>query len=100
MLTTAISQASDNPITSTRDEEDSDDWLNVDARDFDNMLEKTMGASKNEPRDAMDVDKPEVWDTEEDRISTEQASRLQDLAQKVENFVEGEGHVEGAKFEE
>lgn len=100
MVTTAISQVSDNPITSTRDEEDSDDWLIVDARDFDNILEKTMGASQNEPRDAMDVDKPEILETEEDRISTEQASKLQDLAQKVENFVEGEGHVEGAKFEE
>jgi hypothetical protein len=97
MLATAISQTSDAPIRSTKSEEDSDDWLNVDARDFDKMLEKTMGAS---PQDDMDVDKLEAGETNEDRITKEQASRLQDLAQKVENFVEGEGDVEGAKFEE
>jgi hypothetical protein len=100
VLTAAISQTSDTLITSTRDEEDSDDWLNVDARDFDDMLEKTMGTSRNKLQDPMDVDKPEAWETEEDRVSKEQASKLQDLAQKVGDFVEGEGHVEGAKFQE
>lgn len=86
-------------MTSTQDEEDPDDWLNVDAGDFDQMLEKTMG-SRNKVQDAMDVDKPTAGETEEDRVAKEQASKLQDLAQKVENFVEGEGDVEGAKFEE
>jgi hypothetical protein len=87
-------------MTSTQDEEDPDDWLNIDAGDFDHMLEKTMGSSKNKVQDAMDVDKPTVVETEEDRVAKEQASKLQDLARKVENFVEGEGDVEGAKFEE
>ncbi len=46
----------------------------------------------------MDVDTPEV--PEEDRIASEQAARLKDLANKVEQFVEGEGDIEGARFEE
>jgi len=36
----------------------------------------------------------------EDRIAAEQASKLQNLAAKVEEFVEGEGDLEGATFEE
>lgn len=65
------------------------------------MLEKTMGTSKSKTHsEAMDVDKLETGKTMEDRLAKEQASRLQDLAQKVENFVEGEGDIEGATFEE
>jgi hypothetical protein len=100
MVTSAISQSSDAAIISTQDEEDSDGWQNIDAGDFDDMLEKTMGTFKNKPQDVMEVDKPEARETEEDRIAKERASRLQDLAQKVEDFVEGEGDAEGAKFEE
>ena len=100
MLTAAISQTSGESISSTQDTEDSDDWLNVDAQNFDNMLERTMGISKNKAENAMEVDKPEGGETEEDRVAKGQASRLQELAQKVEDFVEGEGDVEGAKFDE
>lgn len=102
MLTTAISQSKEGSINATQEKEDSDEWLNVDAQDFDDMLEKTMGTSRSNklgPPEAMDVDNPE-GETEEDRAAKAQASRLQDLAQKVESFVEGEGDVEGAKFEE
>lgn len=60
-----------------------------------------MGTSKSKTHsEAMDVDKLETGKTMEDRLAKEQASRLQDLAQKVENFVEGEGDIEGATFEE
>ncbi|KAI0768553.1 SGT1-domain-containing protein [Trametes elegans] len=78
-------------------EEDSDDWLNVDAADFDAMLEKTAGDKKGKGKatEAMDVDSPE---DEEERVAKAQAARLKDLAQKVEEFVEGEGDVEGARF--
>ncbi|CDO70264.1 hypothetical protein BN946_scf184942.g64 [Trametes cinnabarina] len=78
-------------------EEDPDDWLNVDAADFDAMLEKTMGADKGKEKasDAMDVDASE--DSEE-RVAKAQAARLKDLAKKVEEFVEGEGDLEGARF--
>ena len=102
MLTTAISQSKDNIISDTQEKEDSDGWLNVDAQNFDDMLEKTMGASRSKRSglpENMDIDNPEGR-TEEDRAANEQASRLQDLAQKVESFVEGEGSVGGAKFDE
>ncbi|KAH9890964.1 SGT1-domain-containing protein [Cubamyces lactineus] len=80
-------------------EEDSDGWLNVDAADFDAMLENTAGDKKGKGRaaDAMDVDHAEGED-EDERIAKAQAARLKDLAKKVEEFVEGEGDVEGARF--
>lgn len=86
-------------MSSAQDEpEDSEDWLNIDAQDFDDMLERTMGtATKQAQLEAMDTDEP---GTEGDRIASEQAARLQDLAQKVENFVERDGDIEGAKFDE
>jgi hypothetical protein len=80
-------------------EEDDESWLTIDAQDFDAKLEKTLGrANKESLDDAMDVDSPEI--SEEDRMANEQASRLKDLASKVEKFVEGEGDIEGARFEE
>ena len=79
-------------------EEDSDEWLNVDATDFDAMLEKTLhgkrGSSKDRATDAMAVD------GDEDRVAKLQAERLRDMAHKVEDFLEGEGDVEGARFAE
>ncbi|OSD05949.1 SGT1-domain-containing protein [Trametes coccinea BRFM310] len=79
------------------DAEDSDDWLNVDAADFDAMLEKTMGTDNGKQRvsDDMDVD---AADDPEERVAKAQAARLKDLAKKVEEFVEGEGDLEGARF--
>ncbi len=82
------------------DQEDSDEWLNIDARDFDEMLEKTMASSNVEarrPSDTMDIDEPAKA---EDRLASAQAAKLQELATKVEQFVEGEGDIEGARFEE
>jgi SGT1 protein len=78
--------------------EDSDDWLNIDAQDFENVLEKTMGAGNQSH--AMNVDMAEGRETLEDRTAKEQATRLQKLAEKVEEFVEGEGDLDGARFEE
>ncbi|KAG6892340.1 hypothetical protein C0992_000858, partial [Termitomyces sp. T32_za158] len=56
----------------------------------------------NGPKDSvqpgtMDVDKPE--EGSEDRAASEQAVKLKELATKVENFVEGEGGLEGAMFD-
>jgi hypothetical protein len=102
-VTAAVSHAVDIPLLHTEDNEEPDDWLDIDAQDFDNMLEQTMGASTSKARsdqNAMDVDKPESGETSEDRIAAEQASKLQNLAAKVEEFVEGEGDLEGATFEE
>ncbi|KIM48351.1 hypothetical protein M413DRAFT_440079 [Hebeloma cylindrosporum] len=78
-------------------EEDSDEWLHVDAGDFDHMLESTLGkpqSEKGKDSNAMDVDDLE------DRLATEQAAQLKTLAGKVESFVEGEGDLEGARFED
>ena len=95
----AISQYTDD--RAPPQQEDSDDWLNVDATDFDAMLEKTLrsdkGKGKEKASDAMDDDAQE---DDEDRIARMQAARLRDLAQKVEDFVEGQGDVEGARFAE
>lgn len=80
-------------------EEDDESWLNIDAEEFENKLEKTLGqAGKAVQDDAMDVDSPDV--PEEDRIASEQAARLKELASKVEQFVEDEGDIEGARFQE
>lgn len=101
LLTSAISQSTEKYTTAAKGEEDSEDWLNVNAQDFDDMLEKTRGKSKSKVHsEAMDVDNGNAKETEEDRLATEQAIRLQDLAQKVESFVDGEGDMEGAKFDE
>lgn len=65
------------------------------------MLERTMGtAAKQTQLETMDIDSTDEPETEGDRIASKQAARLQDLAQKVENFVEREGDIEGAKFDE
>ncbi|KDR84832.1 hypothetical protein GALMADRAFT_233248 [Galerina marginata CBS 339.88] len=81
------------------EEEDPDDWLNIDSHEFEKMLEATARPKGDLPRDpnAMDLD---VMDLVEDRLASEQAKQLKDLAAKVENFVEGEGELEGAMFED
>jgi len=78
--------------------EDSDEWLNVDANDFDEVLERAMraGDSTTETH-AMNTDGE---GGEDDRVAKGQTDKLHDLAVKVEQFVEGKGDVEGARFEE
>ena len=86
--------------------EDSDDWLNVNADSFDAMLEERMGKAAQQAKDpdAMDVDSKDGQAAQqkamEDKVANDEAKKLQDLANKVENFVEGEGDLEGARFEE
>lgn len=80
--------------------EDSEDWLTIDANKFEKMLEVTFdkGKSNNQSTmDAMDIDNME---SAEDHIVSEQAKQFKDLANKVESFIEGEGDIEGARFEE
>jgi hypothetical protein len=95
----AISQISTLPYVP--DQEDGDEWLNIDAQDFDEILEKTMGSSKAEAQrqtNSMDVDEPKA--EAEDRLASAQAAKLKELATKVEQFVEGDADIEGARFEE
>lgn len=105
MANTAILKASDDALQpSLSTDEDSDDWLNVDAEEFDTMLQQKLGKPSDKANqsnsDAMEVDKPDDVLAEEDERTKDQANRLNDLAKKVENFLEGKGDVEGAKFEE
>ena len=82
--------------------EESDEWLNLNAEDVDQMLEDSRTKGKPKARqngNAMDIDE-KTAESAEDRLTSEQAKRLKDLANKVENFVEGEGDVEGAIFDE
>ena len=89
------------PISPVQEEE-SDDWLTIDGQEFDKSLEASLtGATGNAKNsDAMDIDTPNKEESLEDKLASEQAKKLKDLATKVENFVEGEGDLEGARFEE
>ncbi|KAK1232082.1 hypothetical protein PQX77_004800 [Marasmius sp. AFHP31] len=98
LVSSAISRAPEPLPESTRGEDD-DSWLNIDAESFEDALAKAQSNKTADP-DAMDVDKPSSEMTEEDRVASEQASKLRDLAAKVEEFVEGEGDLEGARFKD
>ena len=74
-------------------EEEPDNWLDIDADNFDGVLQ-SMAPGGSDRHDPMDVDK------KEEQLAQDQASKLKSLAQKVEEFVEGEGDLEGARFEE
>ena len=78
---------------SKRPEEEPDDWLDIDAGNLDNMLQN-MAPGGSTGITAMDVDQ------KEEDLAQDQASKLKSLAQKVEEFVEGQGDLEGARFEE
>ena len=80
-------------------EEDSDDWLNINAETLDMNLAEAMQRGplpEGQNNDKMQVDEED----EENRMTQVQADKLKDLASKVENFVEGKGSLEGAIFEE
>jgi hypothetical protein len=65
------------------------------------MLQTALPASgRVADPEAMDVDNPGPAKPTEDRLASEQASKLKELAEKVEGFVAGEGDLEGARFEE
>jgi len=105
LVARALAQAPAALSDTSQEAEDSDDWLNIDAENFDALLEKsaqvtkpTQGTSGDEAK--MDVDQEPAADSVDDRFSEQQADRLHDLAQKVEQFVEGKGNLEGAQFED
>ena len=74
-------------------EEEPDNWLDIDAENFDSMLQD-MTPGRPDGTEAMDVDQ------KEEQLAQDQASKLKSLARKVEEFVEGEGDLEGARLEE
>lgn len=93
-VASAVSQAPESVLY--LGDEDDDSWLNIDAEDFDDLLQKAAGRKGA----ADDLDSMNVDETAEERLASDQASRLKDLASKVEKFVEGEGDMTGARFEE
>ncbi|KAI6045073.1 SGT1 protein-domain-containing protein [Pisolithus marmoratus] len=74
--------------------EDSNEWMNVATSSFDTMLPQSMN---NGELDGMDIDSNEQ---EHNRLVQAQSERLHDLASKVEQFVQGQGDLEGARFED
>ncbi len=95
LVTSAISRASEDIQFSDKNE-DSDEWLNVDASSFEDMLQRTSGSdAKTKDSDGMDVD-----ETPEDRSASKQASQLRELALKAAELIEGEGHANGARIDE
>ncbi|KAF8922270.1 SGT1 protein-domain-containing protein [Mucidula mucida] len=97
-VTSAICQAPESVLYVGN--EDDDGWLAIDAEDFDDLLQKSVGRGSGDTpdRDKMDVDGS--TETAEAKLASEQATRLQELASKVEQFVEGEGDMTGAIFED
>ncbi|KAH7340297.1 SGT1 protein-domain-containing protein [Rhizoctonia solani] len=85
----AVKLSSEHPSSSS-DEEDSTEWLQIDESTFDGMLKQKFSRK----------DAKQPGEDDEDRYAQEQATRLQELAKKVEGFVEGEGDLEGARFED
>ncbi|KAG1773045.1 SGT1-domain-containing protein [Suillus occidentalis] len=83
LFNSALSTAPEYLTEALDETEDSDDWMNVDAANFDDMLERTR----------MNVDSTSV-DVEE-MVTEEQTNKLQDFAVKVQKFVEGEGDCRG-----
>ncbi|KDQ20565.1 hypothetical protein BOTBODRAFT_26568 [Botryobasidium botryosum FD-172 SS1] len=100
LVNTAIEQARSDGRAAEQPEpqieEDSDEWLNVDPTSLEGMLRGTAPPQTREGSAPMDVDTK----GEEEEVTEEQAKRLKDLAQKVERFVEGEGSLDGAIFED
>ncbi|KAI0274784.1 SGT1 protein-domain-containing protein [Gloeopeniophorella convolvens] len=94
----ALANAGD--LEPSQDDEDSDDWLNVNAEDFDDFLQQKMAQGAQSADNATDVDRSPQPENEEDRIANAQVAKLRDLASKVDAFVAGQGDVEGAMFEE
>ena len=96
LVDSAIESASSAPMstiqTSQSSSEDSDSWLEVAPDELDGMMMRASG------RDA-----PAANGDAEQRpaeLGEKHGEALQDLAKKVEQFVGGQGDLEGARFEE
>ncbi len=76
--------------------EDSDEWLHVEPMELERSLNRYGRTDDQE----MDVSDTKENGTAEDQLASEQARRLKTLADKMEGFVEGDGVLEGAVFEE
>jgi hypothetical protein len=66
--------------------------------DVDESSQTPHASTEAQTARVMEVDGED--ETEEDRLANEHAYRLKTLADKMEGFVEGEGVMEGAVFDE
>ena len=85
--------------------EDSDDWLNIDQAKLEDMLNareaKPTQVQEIEGEDPHTTVNENLDDSDEDeRLANEQAQKLQSMADKFENFVQGEGAIEGATLDD
>ena len=67
---------------------------------FDELIAQKMGQKQSAESKDVEMKSPRDNDRAEDDAAEEQAKKLKNLAAKVEDFVEGEGDLEGALFEE
>ena len=77
--------ASKLPIAPSTGQEDSDAWMELDPDDLERILAERRGG------DGV---------TDEDAMADAQADQLGELADKFESFVEGQGSLDGAMFDE
>lgn len=95
--------------------EDDEDWLALDEEGFEEMLRsRGPGAGglehelddsddedgDDESEDGMEGIEGEAAEMAEQRKAERLAKRMQEMAGKVEEFVEGRGGVDGAEFDE
>ena len=96
-MDTAIATTSATPLSALEASrsalEDSDAWLLVAPDELDGMMMRASG------RDASAVSGEEGGNKPAE-LGEEHGQALQDLAKKVEQFVGGQGDVEGARFAE
>lgn len=87
----AVEASSSVPMDQLRaaaeDDEDDDKWLEVSPDELDGMLQKVSGRAESTTDQAP-------------RVAEEDGKALGDLAKKVEDFVGGQGDIEGARFVE
>lgn len=75
--------------------EDNDDWLQISPDELDSMMLHASGqAKRSDKQDKGQGKKKDVELTEED------GRALGDLAKKVQEFVGGQGDLQGARFVE
>lgn len=93
---TAVDLASSLPLSALQASldlpEDNDSWLEVSPDELDGMMMRASGRNLAPTGDSTLKEPAEPGE--------EHGQALQDLAKKVEQFVGGQGDVEGARFEE
>jgi hypothetical protein len=85
--------------------DDSDSWLEVSPDELDGMLMRASGKGKQPSEAEADADGVAAEEKSTSKkakaeLGDEHGVALQDLAKKVQDFVGGQGDMEGARFAE